>query len=418
MKILYIIAAAFILFLPLVTNAATSKIDQQNTVWENCTQVISSEAFGQSFTPTVNKVTKIEVLLRPYDEDFGDINLTLKDDSGSTIAQVTEKPVSGSSYFTWVAFDLPKPVTVSPGTLYAFYINGLNELDTRWQCSNQDAYTKGTLKYGDSTVNSNDFEFKVWGYTDSSISPPSTPKNTPTPIPSRPSPSGAPALSPTPLNTSPSPKISQVPLPTSSTSPLNSSPTPTPINGYTVKPGTVPPVPASKILLPEDKNVPTPKTESITINGKEVAKPAEGQVPVIKVAAEDILVIKGTALANSKVAIIIDNNAYIGTADASGHFEVSIDTNTIKPGKHKVYAQTQTADGKGSVMVLLFEIDKAGYRPPLMLLLGALVLILLVVVGLVENKVKLLEAIRLKLASMPPRAPKPPKSDSLRDPNE
>lgn len=91
-------------------------------------QIMLYEPIGQRFRPSAPNLTAVEVLLGRFNSPYTDtLTMRVMQDSvgGAFVAGVAQFVAVGPSY-TWVRFDLPAPVLVTPGARYAIALDATN----------------------------------------------------------------------------------------------------------------------------------------------------------------------------------------------------------------------------------------------------------------------------------------------------
>ncbi len=195
------------LFIFRAVYAYTESLDQQNTtLGQFCDGSIKdTETVGQTFIPTVNKITKIEIPFYhgPGSYYVGNFELILYDYSNLAkikkvgSVQKTLDPNGGK----WQSFIFSDEITVTPSNLYALFVKKVVKDNLPYQCwwqndsKNPNPYPNGgriTLSDKGSEISTkSDMGFKVYGYKTQTINYYGginknlkvVPTNTPTPTP-------------------------------------------------------------------------------------------------------------------------------------------------------------------------------------------------------------------------------------------
>ncbi len=195
------------LFIFRAVYAYTEYLDQENiTLGQYCDGSIkNTETVGQTFIPTVKKITKIEIPFYhgPGSYYVGNFELILYDYSNlakikkTGSVQKTLDPNGGK----WQSFIFSDEITVTPSNLYALFVKKVVKDNLPYQCwwqndsKNPNPYPNGgriTLSSNGSEISTkSDMGFKVYGYKTQSINYYGginknlkvVPTNTPTPTP-------------------------------------------------------------------------------------------------------------------------------------------------------------------------------------------------------------------------------------------
>jgi PKD repeat protein len=163
-------------------------LDQQNTLWDEeiiiCNNDGMAVTIAQSFKPTKNLLTNVEVYIMRYIEPSKNINLHIRSDlSGANMASSSKTPSQIPEEYNWINFDFTD-ITVTPESTYYIvletsYDAGPGPKGYLWRFQTAGSpYTGGSLwkKSGTgSWTNFNsgqsDATFKTYGETVNSNSP-------------------------------------------------------------------------------------------------------------------------------------------------------------------------------------------------------------------------------------------------------
>lgn len=294
--------------------AYVEKVDQQNTVISQGYVVIYNYGWNQTFTPTFNFLTKVQVYLKDRRTGSG-ITLTIRDETqGTLIVQSSHRMDDGNG---WEIFSLPgegSGYLIVPGNLHSIWIETAyysEEPVPKWVKSGTNSYGGGTRRQNQTTY-SDDLPFATWGY--------STEEEEPTPE------------EPT----------------------VDEPPSENPPEDGEQKPAQK--KDASDAQAQEvDENIEAPELSYIKKNDEQMDAPIEGEV---EFRSSDTLEIVGTAFPNATVVIFIGDNAYTITADENGDWTVLIDLSKISEGTYTVQAQAKNEEGIGSVKTDLYILKK------------------------------------------------------------
>jgi|GEM_PF-6362410 len=178
---------SFFLFLnfalPTQIHAYEEAVDQQNTTISQSSLTIYNYGHNQTFTPSVNVLTKAQVYVK---DRVGGANITMRirnEENGLTVVNTTQRMGSGTGWevFNFVGDSLGYIVSV--GTIHSIWI----ETDyfptdaPKWVRSNTNAYANGNRRQGATSYPGDDFAFATYGY--SNIAPDPEPDPDPTPLP-------------------------------------------------------------------------------------------------------------------------------------------------------------------------------------------------------------------------------------------
>lgn len=174
---LFLASGTKIMFSDSNQNFNTSEIvDQQQTSECNWGWTVSgSSHLAQSFTPTINSTTKVELnLFGPATEN--DITISIRDDLNGEDLTTTTKTISiESKHNRWIEFDFPDIELVIGKKYYIVFKQTINSGKIYWEFGDDDPYPSGKawledvhiweeLKSDEETVdNPVDFCFKTYG---------------------------------------------------------------------------------------------------------------------------------------------------------------------------------------------------------------------------------------------------------------
>jgi hypothetical protein len=118
----------------------------------------------QTFKPTANKITSIDVYLTNM-KTGKELSLEIRKESdGSVVSSWTKSvPFTNQIPTAWmtVAYEAPY-VTVTPETEYGIYLEVIGDADAQWGYSGANPYARGQAK----GFSGDDFLFQVWGVKD------------------------------------------------------------------------------------------------------------------------------------------------------------------------------------------------------------------------------------------------------------
>ena len=173
-------------------NLPPDELDQEQTEWCSEGVIIRTNAIAQSFKPTLNKLTRIEILVENYgggNPQYLNYYLVVKESlDGPAIFSGSSNTMGGlpTDETAWIEFD-HADCDVTPGNTYyivasAFGASGGSEPIwwKHWQISNEDKYTRGDpWEYIDGSwqriTYASDFAFKTYGYNQEN-NPPNKPE--------------------------------------------------------------------------------------------------------------------------------------------------------------------------------------------------------------------------------------------------
>ena len=167
---LFVIIFSFSFFVPILpTKAYDITVDQQNTTISQAAVVIYNYGHNQTFTPTKDVLTSVQVYLK--DRRAGaNITLTVKDETaGETVLQVNQRMDGGTG---WEVFDFtggdPLGYVLTPGNLHSIWIETAyytTEPIPKWVRTGNDTYTGGTRRQNSTAYSEDDFPFATFGYS-------------------------------------------------------------------------------------------------------------------------------------------------------------------------------------------------------------------------------------------------------------
>jgi hypothetical protein len=124
--------------------------------------VVSHNAPVQTFTPTVTKITAVDLYLKS--QGSGNLKVTIKKESDSSVVAPIATSVSFVGGNGWVTISYDDPfISVVPGTKYGIYaeIDGSNTAEWAW--TNGDLYTGGEANGYSGLGADSDFLFYILG---------------------------------------------------------------------------------------------------------------------------------------------------------------------------------------------------------------------------------------------------------------
>ena len=173
----------FVIFLPIVLllggttiqaqKMAEDDIDQEQTIGGEEISIYKNNWAAQSFTPTCNIITKIQLILKQNGNFAGNLTITLRSLLiGSDIITVLIPPENISSEPNWINIEFTDNVSVVPENLY-YIICHLDEGDEDnnivWYQGTNTTYDRGIAYYSEDNGSSwiqnidKDFCFKTFG---------------------------------------------------------------------------------------------------------------------------------------------------------------------------------------------------------------------------------------------------------------
>jgi len=302
--------------------AFEEKADQYCLVLSQAYVTIGTYNWNQTFTPSLNMLTKVRVFLK--DRVYGNsITITIKDIvQSNTIYTSTKHMGDGDG---WEEFPLaygthPDGYELVKENKYAIYLSAGNTT-TSWHRSGADAsvYPGGERRQNDIGY-SDDFVFSTWGYEITEEEPDG--ENIP----------------PDELPETGEEEGNQTENNTKKTDEINIE------TDDTIE------VPTLDYVEKNEEKFPAPITESIEVNNNDSFK------------------IAGTAKANAKVLIYFGEDVYEVNVDETGKWILDVDVSNIQEGECSIEAQTQVNETQGSEKTVLFPLSKV----PLLLTNGSI----------------------------------------------
>lgn len=285
--------------------------------------VIKNYNWGQQFTPTANRITRVYVELE--NRVLGsNLTMTIKDKSSGFIITSASKRMSND--YGWESFIFDSPKVVEPGNQYVLVIttSETNETTT-WVWNEEPGYDGGRReRNGNSTTG--DFGFAIWGLNEEEEE----------------SQKEEPQTQDENSETTDQESTSEQTTTNSDTANYDDS-TSTQDTAET----------QDKKVAGNDQ-VAEPKLVYVDVEGEPTYAPIEDTLAFYTSNPEFKVV--GSAPAETKVVFFIDTDIFSTTTDENGIWEVSIDPAELRVGEHQLTAQTQTDDGKGSTVVKLLNI--------------------------------------------------------------
>jgi hypothetical protein len=145
------------LFLPVRTTAVSQTTDQSYlpaaTAWDAIPA--ANYTLGQSFKPSLNRLTRIDVVLNGV---AADVTLTLADSANNFLTSETKNTGAGT-----IAFTFPSPVSVTPEAEYRLFLTD-NGAGLNWGKTNVSGYNRGVAFVGGVPQTGQDHLFRTWGY--------------------------------------------------------------------------------------------------------------------------------------------------------------------------------------------------------------------------------------------------------------
>ena len=178
-----IILVIAILFLPAMFSASINdELDQEQTEYDAATCLHGDMLFAQSFTPEVDTLTNVDVLMNKMGDLFGDSVLSIRESLSSfDLTLVTKESTEISSEMSWISFDIPD-IDVTPGDSYYIILtpdpdsDGGEQRYLTWGFTWDDSYPEGSAYWqyqgswneGAPSHRTADYAFKTYGITDDS----------------------------------------------------------------------------------------------------------------------------------------------------------------------------------------------------------------------------------------------------------
>ena len=160
-------------------NIPNNEVDQEQTTNDAASCLLGSLLFAQSFKPSLNTVTRVELLLNKIGNLYSNSILSIRESlTGDDLTSAAVNSVDINDDFEWVEFNFPD-INVTPGESYYIVLQPDPESDggegsnfMSWSFAVENPYPKGNpyVKYSDSWVegipghSSADYTFKTYGY--------------------------------------------------------------------------------------------------------------------------------------------------------------------------------------------------------------------------------------------------------------
>ena len=329
---IFIFSGLLLSFAPPIL-AYTDSEDQSNSSVAtdgNSFPIDNSAKVGQSFTPSLNKLTKIILPLR---NAKGNIKVEIINyQSNASLGSVTNNFPTKISNLSWQTFIFSTALNVAAGTKYVMKVFGDDEV--RWYLSTSPNYSKGTtiLYNPNNTVveyGQYDMGFKTYGYNYiasypgiGNINIPNIGTDT----------QGQPASNGQQSNTDTGEQGTSSGNSSSSTST------------------------AETLKAEVDESIGVPTLSYLFKNNELIDMSVKNE---ISISLQDNLKILGKAPAGMKVMVFMGEVAFSNKANENGDWNVNIENKILKEGTYQIEAQTQNENGKGSKIVKLFDLKVA-----------------------------------------------------------
>ncbi|VVB61954.1 Uncharacterised protein [uncultured archaeon] len=152
----------------------TEKLDQQQTQMKNNYAFYTIRWGGQSFIPTVNTLTRVEVYMRKTGSPLSDIVLSIRSAlTGSDLVSISKPASQIPTTSSWVEFDFSN-ILITPGSTYYLVLktSGGNFMNFYyWGYGSGTPYTNG-MRWSSfiggiiwTQFPKFDFCFKIYGFT-------------------------------------------------------------------------------------------------------------------------------------------------------------------------------------------------------------------------------------------------------------
>jgi hypothetical protein len=157
------------LLLPIIPASAYDvTVDQKNTTISTASLTIYNYGHNQTFTPTYDVLTKLQVYLEDRSAG-GNIILTVKDDTaGKTVLTRNQRMDDGDG---WEVFDFTGGDSLgfilTPGNQHSIWLETSyysSDPVPKWVRSSHDAYSGGTRRQNSTVYSDDDFAFATFGY--------------------------------------------------------------------------------------------------------------------------------------------------------------------------------------------------------------------------------------------------------------
>ena len=329
-----------VLFLPLASfqpvNAAETEVfaDQYYTPPSGGNSTISTYGWGQTFVPTVNRLSSVHMgLVNRQGGTWLDVTVQDKD-TGEVIFSAGHRMDDGDG---WESFYFYPKLEIVPGNEHTILLEA-SQTQTGWMYSSTwtPYYADGSREQN-GTPYSGDFAFSVWGSIYTQDPPPEDPP------PEDPPPEDPPPEDPGEDNGQDATVQDGDPEENGQETDQNG--------------GTQPRGKTDDMQMPESEDVNAPELGDVKVNGEDFDLSGGD---ILELAPGDTLEVSGTADPNATVVVFIGDDAYPTTADEDGNWTVKIGIGELPAGDYTVKAQAQDDEGNGSEIVELFDISVTG----------------------------------------------------------
>jgi len=160
-------------------NGISDEIDQQQDKYDASTCLLGTMLFAQSFRPSLETLTRVELLMNKLGNLYGNSILSIRESlSGEDLTSVSKESLEIYSDMKWIEFDFPD-ITVRTGDIYYIVLkpdpdsDGGDEFNfIGWAFGVEDPYQNGDpFEYynglwskGITGHSSADYTFKTYGY--------------------------------------------------------------------------------------------------------------------------------------------------------------------------------------------------------------------------------------------------------------
>jgi len=163
-KIVFILLALFLLSQPIVSRAGEEFTDQSSTSGTGSLKICTGSIMYQTFTPTINRIHKIEI---EVSNASGQIRSGIKTLTGAGWEDAaypeTVNAVNGWNTFDFIDFP------VVPGNTYAISVFADCSSNAQWKYGAGNPYNRGLMIFQSNEKPDWDFNFKVIGQIDQSL---------------------------------------------------------------------------------------------------------------------------------------------------------------------------------------------------------------------------------------------------------
>ncbi len=323
-RLLYIFFVLGFIFSPILHIDISSEVqagetpvdvDQYHTPMSSTddTAVLYNYGWGQTFVPTVNRLSSVHVELLNRVAGSG-MTVTVQDKiTGQEIATSSHRMSGGDGWESFYFY--PKKVMI-PGNEHVLLVTTSNET-TAWAWNTSPGYANGTRERV-GYAHDGDFSFSTWGSTYTEDPPPEEP---PAEEPDEDQPADA----------------GDQESADSQGEDSDSS------------------IDESADEAPVDESIDAPELEYIVKDEEPSYPPFDDEVSIED---EDSFKIAGTAEPSLTVVVFLEDTKYSTSADADGKWSVTIDPEDLDNGEYEVTAQAQDKAGKGSKIASFFKLTK------------------------------------------------------------